>query len=84
MVKRKEKWFNSNGCYNYSNTKQQDEFHAIVLKFRAAIKTLEGRVSYRDLYDIARDAASEAVGGLLRDHINSKPIVKKKTTKRKK
>lgn len=82
--KRKEKWFNSNGCYNYSNQKQQDELDSLTKQFRDILRPLESRVSYRDLFDIARDIASNAVGGLLRDHVNSKPIVKRKVKPKRK
>lgn len=71
---KKETWYTEFGvlrAYN-GNDAQMDEFLDIVEALQKAIKPLEGRVTYRDLYEIAKDAAATAVGNLVSAHVNAR------------
>lgn len=87
MSKKLEQWVSDNGVVAY-NTKHLGEFEAIAEKIKEVITPLVGRVTFRDLYDIAKDAAVTAVGDLVRTAVlareETKYAARQKTKKQRK
>lgn len=68
-------WFNNNGALKREFNVQ---FEIIEQQLIKVFQQLEGRISYRDMYDVAHQAGQAAVAGLVRDHVNSKPLKRKR------
>jgi hypothetical protein len=85
-TKKQEVWYGQFGvlrAYN-GNQDQMNEFQEIVRLVKEAVKPLEGRVSYRDLYDIAKDAAVTAVGELVCAYVNGQQALRRAKRKKRK
>jgi hypothetical protein len=65
----KEQWFDWGGSILDKRDRQYGEIERGI---RKVLKTIEGRVSYRDLREIAKLAAGDAAGNLLIRYVNSK------------
>ena len=63
----KPTWFNSNGVLL---NEHEAEFLQLALDIEALLLPFEGRMPYRDLYDLARDAGLTAAGRRLIEHVN--------------
>lgn len=62
-----ERWFTARGALRAS---RDEEFSDLVIDIEKTLRRLEGRVSYRDLYEIGRLAANCAVAEMVREHVN--------------
>ena len=71
---RREHWYNDNGVIKNA---RREEFETLAKRVGKVIAHLEGRMTYRDLYDVARDAAIVAVSNFVIKHVNSKPRKRK-------
>ena len=72
---KKEPWYNHNGVIL---PEREEQFDDLMLAIEELLRPFDGRVTYRDLYDLARDAAITAAGRLLIDHVNRPPQKKRK------
>lgn len=71
----KENWYTE---FATIKEKHRKEFDALVAKIQPIVKKLEGRMSYRDLYDISKDASITAVANLVCHRVDKKSSKKKK------
>ena len=67
MAKKREDWFTPFGVIKATYAA---EFAAVEAAFVKALSSLEGRVSYRDLYEIAHQAGAGAVSRMVCSHVN--------------
>ena len=64
--KRKEQWISQFGVAGEgTNSRYREEFDGLVLCLEAIFLSLEGRVSYRDMYEIAWQAGASAIGRIV-------------------
>lgn len=59
----KEQWISEFGVAGVGD--YVDDFEDLVLGIQELFLPLEGRVSYRDMYEIAAQAAAKAVAGIV-------------------
>ena len=77
-----ESWLNKAGAVA---DKHEEDFDKLVYEFQLALKKLEGRMHYREMYHVAILASSSAVGNIVRNDANKRDHErsKKKVARRK-
>lgn len=66
---KQENWFTDLGSIRDDHV---DEFYELAKDITEVLKRLDGRVSYRDLYEIAHQLSYHAVGDLVQYHVNNR------------